>query len=175
MNDLIAESFRHSAWATRTLIDACRPLSNEQRAQPGLGFGSIIRTLNHIVLSDRVYLNLLAPDLLSPRLKPGSDDTTDTEDLDELTARATSAAEGWARLFAEPFNAHRVLSLDGGTYECPASVVITQALQHATGHREQVRLNLRPLGIAPPNLQPWEFALDTSLARTLPANTERHA
>ena len=162
MNHLIAESFRHSAWATQALIDACRPLTPGQREQPGHGFGGITRTLNHIVHSDLAYLNLLAPDL-----QPEANDPSDTDDLSELMARASSAADGWARLLSRPFDGHRRLTLDAGTYECPASVIVTQALQHAAGHREQVRLNLRTLGIAPPDLQPWEFALDTALARTL--------
>ena len=166
MHDLIAESFRHSAWATKSLIDACRLLTPSQRAQPGLGFGSVNRTLNHIVHADLGYLNLLAPDL-----QPAVTDPPDTEDLDELTGRAATAADGWARLLSRPFDAHRLLILDAGTYECPASVIITQALQHAAGHREQVRLNLRALGIAPPDLQPWEFALETALARRRPTTT----
>lgn len=47
MNEILLEAFRHSAWATRTLVAACRELSIEQLQEPGRGFGSILATLNH--------------------------------------------------------------------------------------------------------------------------------
>lgn len=34
MNDIIIDAFRHNAWATRALIEACRDLSAEALARP---------------------------------------------------------------------------------------------------------------------------------------------
>ncbi|MCK6460104.1 MAG: hypothetical protein L6Q95_09455 [Planctomycetes bacterium] len=55
--------------------------------------------------------------------------------------------------------------LDAEAYECSASVVVAQALHHAYAHREQIRAGLKDLGVKPPDLQPWDYALETGRAR----------
>ena len=54
----LEDAFRHNAWATVRLIDACAALTHEQLATdvPGT-YGSIHRTLHHLVDSDTWYLS----------------------------------------------------------------------------------------------------------------------
>lgn len=166
MNDLLLEAFRHSAWATKTLIGAFRQLAPAELDRPAHGFGSLIATLNHVVLSDASYLASLtgeSPDWLRAR--------DATADLAGLEARVDETAAGWEQLFSAPVDGERLLSLDAGQYECRASVVVAQALHHAVAHREQVRGGLADIGVKTQDLQPWEYALATGRATWTPKRT----
>ncbi len=159
MNEILQEAFRYSAWATKTLIAACSDLSIEQLKRPARGFGSILATLNHVVLSDADYVATLTG--VCPAWAA---DGNETDDLDQVEARVDETARLWEQLLAEPVDAERLLLLDEGTYECHAAVVVAQALHHANAHREQIRAGLRDLEVQPPDVQPWEYALATGRA-----------
>lgn len=159
MNEVLEETFRHGAWATKTLIATCRSLSIEQLRRPARGFGNILATLNHIVLSDVGYAAILTG------VRPTwATDGNETEDLDQLEARVDETARLWEQLLGEPIDAERLLILDAGEYECSAAVVVAQALHHANAHREQIRAGLTELGVRPPDLQPWAYSVETGRA-----------
>ena len=160
MNEILHEAFRYSAWATKTLIATCRDLSIEQLRRPARGFGSILATLNHVVLLDAGYVATLTG--VCPAWAP---DGNETDDLDQVEARVDETARLWEQLLAEPVDAERLLLLDEGEYECHAAVVVAQALHHANAHREQIRAGIIDLEVKPPDVQPWEYALDTGRAR----------
>ncbi len=162
MDAVVQEAFRYSAWTTKRLIAASRGLSTEQLASPARGFGSIIATLNHVVLSDAAYVATLSG--ARPEWAKAGDET---DDLDQLESRVDETARLWEQFLAEPLDAERLLLLDAGTYECSASVVVVQAIHHANAHREQVRAALGELGVKPPDLQPWEYGLASGRARWL--------
>lgn len=157
MNQLLLEAFRHSAWATNTLITTFKHLPATELDRPARGFGSLIETLNHLVLSDASYVTTLTGE---PPAWPKSQ----TADLDELKSRADDTAARWERLLSAPFDGQRLLYLDQGTYVCHASVVVVQALHHAVAHREQVRGGLADIGVKTQDLQPWEYGLATGRA-----------
>jgi uncharacterized damage-inducible protein DinB len=159
MNQILHEAFRYSAWATKTLIAACRDLSIEQLKRPARGFGSILATLNHVVLSDAGYVGTL-----TGACPAWATDGNETDDLDQVEARVGETARLWEQLLGEPVDAERLLLLDEGEYECYAAVVVAQALHHANAHREQIRAGLRDLEVQPPDVQPWEYALATGRA-----------
>ena len=159
MNEILREVFRYNDWATKTLIAACKGLAADQLDHPAGGFGSLIATLNHVVRCDAGY----AATLTGVR-PPWVADGADTDDLDQLESRANETARAWEELLAEPVDAERMLFLDGGGYACPATVVVAQAVHHANAHREQVRAGLKALDVSLPDLQPWEYALDTGRA-----------
>lgn len=160
MNGALQEAFRHSTWATRTLIAACRDLSVEQLKSPAPGYGSILATLNHFVLSDAGYAAILTG------VRPAwATDRNETADFDQLEDRVEETARLWEQLLAEPLDAERLLILEDGAYECHAGVVVAQALHHANAHREQVCASLTGFGIQPPDVQPWAYADATGRAR----------
>jgi uncharacterized damage-inducible protein DinB len=160
MNELLIEAFRHGAWATKALITASRGLSTAQLNGPARGYGSILATLDHVVNRDAQYLATL-----TAVRSAWAGDGSDTDDLDQLEARASETARLWERFLAGPVDSEHLLSLDGGSYECHASVVVAQAPHHGTAHREQVRAALKELGVQTPDVQPWEYALETGRAR----------
>lgn len=163
MNDLLLEAFRHSAWATKALIGVFKQLPGADLDRPAHGFGSLIATLNHLVLSDASYLASLTGQL-TEWLRADED----TSDLDQLEARVDETAAGWEHLFSAPVDGERMLSLDAGQYQCRASIVVAQALHHAVAHREQVRGGLADIGVKVQDLQPWEYALATGRATWTP-------
>ena len=159
MNENLLEAFRHSAWATRTLVAACRQLSIEQLKEPGRGFGSILATLNHIVECDAAYATIVVEE--QPEWTA---DVREAEDLGEVEARLEESHRLWERLLAAPLDPERLLLLDDGKYKCPVSVVIAQALHHANAHREQVRARLADFEVRAPDVQPWAYAGETGRA-----------
>jgi len=163
MNGLLLEAFRHSAWATGTLIAELRQQPAEVLERPARGYGSVIDTLNHVVRSDAGYAVALGAERPA-WLAPGAM----TTDLDTLQDRADEVAQTWERLLAEPLDGERLLLLDAGAFECRASIVVAQALHHACAHREQVRGGLADSGVKVKDLQPWEYSLESGRARVLP-------
>jgi len=49
--------------------------------------------------------------------------------------------------------------VDRGAYEVRAGIFLAQALNHANHHRAQVCAMLKGLGVQPPDIQAWEYAL----------------
>jgi uncharacterized damage-inducible protein DinB len=163
MSDVLVEAFRHQAWAMKTLIAACEGLSVEELNRPGAGFvGSILATLNHLVLSDAGYVASLGGGRASWATAGG-----ETDDLRELVARVEESHGRWERLIAGRLDGERLVYLDDGAYETHASVVVMQALHHVAAHGEQVRAGLKVLGFEPPDVQPWALADATGRSRWL--------
>ena len=88
MNEILIDAFRHKLWALQTLIAACQERSVDELTRPAPGFGSILATLNHLVLADAGYVASLG----AGRADWASDDN-ETNDLQELVARALQRKE----------------------------------------------------------------------------------
>lgn len=162
MNELLIEAFRHSAWAKERLIAACGSLSPEELRRPAPGsVGSILATLNHLVITDANYLARLDDG------PPAWLDQEEENDLSKLLTLAQETADRWQRLLREPVDGERIVTLDKGAYETHAGVVVVQALHHVSIHGEQVCASLTALGIEPPDVQPWALADETGRSRWL--------
>ena len=162
MNEILIDAFRHKLWAMQTLIAACQDRSVDELTRPAPGFGSILATLNHLVLADAGYVASLG----AGRADWASEDN-ETNDLQELAARAEESAARWERFLQEPVDGEQLAFLDAGTYETHAVVVLVQALHHVSAHGEQVCACLAALGGEPPDVQPWARADATGRSRWL--------
>ena len=162
MNEILIEAFRHKLWAMKTLIGACQDRSVDELTRPGPRFGSILATLNHLVLADAGYVASLG----GGRAAWASDDH-ETNDLNELVARAEESGARWERFLQGPVDGERLAFLDAGAYETHAAVVVMQALHHVSAHGEQVCASLKALGVEAPDLQPWALADATGRSRWL--------
>ena len=162
MNELLLEAFRHSAWAKKKLIAACGSLSTEELRRPAPGsVGSILATLNHLVITDANYIARLDDG------PPAWLDEAAANDLSKLLTLAEETADRWQRFLRQPVDGERIVTLDKGAYETHAGVVVVQALHHVSIHGEQVCASLTALGIEPPDVQPWALADDTGRSRWL--------
>lgn len=161
MNEVLLDAFRHNSWATKQLLATCRGLSTEQLTAPApASFGSILTTFNHLILSDAGYLRSLtgsAPSWVNDR--------AESTDFDQLEAWVEETAQNWERFLSTPIDAERVLTLDQGTYEAHAGVLIAQALHHGNAHREQICAILTGFGLEPPDIQAWAYADATGRGR----------
>jgi len=162
MSDVLVDAFHHKAWSMKTLIAACEGLSVEDLNCPAGPVGSILATLNHLVMSDAGYVASLGGGRASWARAGG-----ETDDLRELAARVDESNGRWEQLITERLDGERMVYLDDGAYETHASVVVTQALYHAAAHGEQVRSGLKALGFPPPDVQPWALADATGRSRWL--------
>jgi uncharacterized damage-inducible protein DinB len=153
MNASVLEKlFEHNNWANLQIIQACFALSDAQLdAKPHSATrGSIRRTLLHLVGAQRGYLSLLTlPVEERSSARPG---------YEELQEDAISSGEGFVALAREAssdFWQTRLQTQEG--YFVEPWVVMAQAINHATEHREQIKSMLSALGVTPPDIDGWNY------------------
>ena len=150
--NFLEKLFEHNNWANQKIIQACYALSDEQldAVPQSVTKGTIRRTLLHLVHSQLGYLSLLTmPVDQRPDVAPT---------FAEFQESARLSGEGLlalARGEQKPFSSR--LTTRDGFYTEPW-VVMLQAINHATEHREQIKSMLSALGVAPPDIDGWDFA-----------------
>lgn len=148
--------FRHNLWANLRLLEACASLDEEQLAATFTGtYGSIYDTLTHILRAEQGYLRRLSGKQRAEPLR-----REDYPDVEALRAHARFSGEGLIEVAAS-VQASDVLQIewdDGRMVPVPASLLLTQAINHATEHRAQVMTILTQRGIDPPDLSGWQYA-----------------
>jgi uncharacterized damage-inducible protein DinB len=153
--NILVKLFEHNNWANLRIIQACSILSDEQLdAEPqSVTKGSIRLTLTHLVSSQHGYLSLLTlPVEARQRISPT---------FAEFQQAVTVSGEGLlvlARNEHNEFPKTQLQTTDG--YFVEPWVVMLQAINHATEHREQICSMLSALGVTPPNLDGWAFGED---------------
>lgn len=161
MNDYFGFLARYNLWANRTLYGAVATLPDEEIARDRNGFfKSILGTLNHVLVGDRVWLaRLLGEEYGWFR----SLDQILFTDFAQLRRERENADR---RIVAEVAR----LSLSGDLYYinsqgvavcAPKTVVLGHIFNHQTHHRGQVHGMLSVAGIAPPSLDITYFPRDS--------------
>lgn len=145
---------RHDVWATGVVIDRCRSLSDEQLqfSAPGT-YGSIRKTLAHIVRANEGYLNTygLIP---QPFLEP-----TDETPLDEIASRLARVRDAVERLFASgDLDFDRRLHDERRKADLDLWVPLTQFVHHGSDHRSQICTILSLRGLDVPDIDVWAYA-----------------
>ena len=152
MTTTLAELFRHNRWANERLLEACRPLTEEQRAATVDGtYGELGHTLIHIVRAESGYLKLVTG--WQPLVRweiPGP-----WPGIDALLERSRFTGDRLIEVADQVAPDASLLTQDVGPV--PASVVLVQIINHATEHRAQVATILTQIGIQPPSMDGWVF------------------
>jgi len=156
----LKDAFDHHVWATLRVIDVLLELTPEQLATtvPGT-YGSILQTIRHTVGSDDWYLHVM-------RGEPQIDE--DHMDLRELRAAMEANGASWARFLAEEIDPDHVVTRtheDGSITRAPLGIRLAQAVHHGTDHRSQICTALTTLGIEPPEIDVWAWAMTTGRFR----------
>lgn len=139
----------YNAWANCRIYDAAARMEpGDFRADRGAFFGSVHRTLNHILVADRIWLNRFTGEGESyPRL-----DLVLYDDLDDLR-RAREAEDrrilDWVADLAEEelagtFTYHRVSTPEAITQELAPA--LAHFFNHQTHHRGQVHALMTAIG-----------------------------
>lgn len=152
--DTLTTLYSHHLWANLALLEACAKLTPDQLAAriPG-SFGTIYETLEHIVTSEQSYFSRISTGqrLNRPENAPP---LTMPEMIESLRTTGAGLIE-WAPK-VQP-NDTVVIDWDGTPRDVPKTILLTQVINHATEHREQIKAILTELGIEPPDLQGWEY------------------
>jgi uncharacterized damage-inducible protein DinB len=145
----LGEFFRHNRWANVRLLEACRDLTDEQRARSVEGtYGELGYTLIHLVRGESFYVALLTG--WEPPVRweiPGP-----WPGIDALLDRAAFTGDRLCELAEE---ADPDALVDRGDAQVPTWVVLVQAINHATEHRAHATTILTQLGIEPPLTAGW--------------------
>jgi uncharacterized damage-inducible protein DinB len=153
---LLADAFGHHVWATIQVLDACAALDDAQLATtvPGT-YGSIIDTLRHIVGGDVFYLDVLRGGEPEPFDKAASEIPT-------LRAVMEAHEAAWQGQIAGDLDPTLdVVEHEDSGYDthAPLGIRLAQALYHGTDHRSQVCTALTTLGVEPPGIEVWDYAV----------------
>ena len=147
----LGELFRHNRWANERMLEACRELSDEQRAKSVDGtYGELGYTLIHLVRAESWYLKLLTG--WEPPVRweiPGPWPGTDV-----LLERIRFTGDRLVEI-ADELNPGAVLEIEDE--RVVTSVVLLQAINHATEHRAHAATILTQLGIEPPPVDGWNY------------------
>ena len=151
--EFLVKIFEHNNWANQQIMQACYTLSDEQLdAEPhSVTKGTIRRTLLHLVQSQLGYLSLLT--------LPVEERPTAPLEFAELQESVRISGEGLLELAKDenkPFEP-RLKTRDG--YYTEPWVVMLQVINHATEHREQIKSMLSALGVTPPDIDGWDYAI----------------
>ena len=143
-------------------MDVCATLDADQLATtvPGT-FGTILDTLRHIVGADCSYLFVLSG---------GAVDPIDEESMDLAAVRAAfdRVAGAWAGVLERAVDPDEILVRhrdDGSEAHAPLGIRLAQVLHHGTDHRSQIATALTQLGITPPEMDVWDYAVTTGQFR----------
>ncbi len=153
MTDGILEKlFEHNTWANLRIIQACSALSDVQLDADPLSAtkGNIRLTLLHLVSAQRNYLRTLTLPLEERLDAP-------TVAFTELQASVLKSGEGLSALASgerRPLKP-QLQTRDGHLVE--PWVIMVQAINHATEHREQIKSMLSALGVTPPDIDGWDY------------------
>ena len=153
---ILADAFDHHVWASLLLLDALDGLSEEQLATtvPGT-YGSILDTARHLVGSDRWYLSTLS------RHRVDQIDG-DSMSVAELRVAMEAAGRSWRSILAtdpDPDEDFVVTREDGSESHATWGVRLAQVVHHGTDHRSQIATALTSLGLTPPEMDVWDWAL----------------
>jgi uncharacterized damage-inducible protein DinB len=147
---------KYNSWANKKLFDACGQLSSEEyfKQRPS-SFGSIHRTLNHIMVADRIWLDRFAErETLIKRLDHELFNTledlrTGRRDLDRAIEEMTVELNDLQLTKELSF---RLLSKANETSSSPMRYALGHFFNHQTHHRGQVHDLLSQTAVPPPSL-----------------------
>ena len=150
--NFLGKLFEHNNWANLRIIQACSALRDDQLdAEPQSATkGSIRVTLIHLVASQQGYLSLLTLPVEARLHAPPA--------FADLAKVASISGEALLALTRDEPSKHlktQLRTTDG--YLVEPWVVMVQAINHATEHREQISSMLSALGVTPPDLDGWSY------------------
>ncbi len=154
---VLRDGFARHTWASLRLLDALEALGAElpDDEMPGT-YGSILRTMTHLVDADDRYLQRIAQPVVPPFQDHGS------QPVAELRTRVQANALRWETtldaLEAGTLHARIEPRDEGDVVRDPAeTLLLLQALHHGDDHRAQICSTLGAGDLEVPELDVWSF------------------
>lgn len=156
MNGALVEMFEYNRWATRTLIEACRELSDDvlDADVPGVS-GSVRQLLAHIVGGQQSQVLRTKGRQHEGELSRSSKWPGFPELLRLAEESSAALVEAAGAIEGEPT---ADLPWMGKTYRFPVSFFLAHAMEHGVEHRTEIKVALGSLGIETPDLDGWAYA-----------------
>jgi uncharacterized damage-inducible protein DinB len=155
---LLQADVRYSAWSTRKLLEAASALTAQERVRDlGQSHRSVVATLNHYFLSERLWVDCLATHKLPPLYTVGQSAPPRDLSIEELQrewAPIWKRLDDWLSGLTEGDLAMTIPceTMPGQFRDFPRWEILRHNVNHATLHRGQVVGMLRQLGKQPPNV-----------------------
>jgi uncharacterized damage-inducible protein DinB len=146
---------RYNAWANRRLYAACAQLAEPEYHKPRPAFfGSIHGTLNHLLITDWIWLARIEG-RPSPKVRLNDRPCASLAELKEARAaedaRMIDLVDGYAEDdLRRPVRYRRIV--DPEDAETPLDLCWLHLFNHHTHHRGQVHDQLSQTEVAPPSL-----------------------
>jgi uncharacterized damage-inducible protein DinB len=146
---------RYNAWANGRLYEACAQLAEAEYRKPRQAFfGSIHGTLNHLLVTDRIWLARIEGNA-SPKLRLDDQPCGSLAELREARAvedpRMVRLVDGYAEDDLPKAVRYRLISRPEDT-ATPLHICWLHLFNHQTHHRGQVHDQLSQTTVAPPPL-----------------------
>jgi uncharacterized damage-inducible protein DinB len=153
-SDTLTTLYRHHLWANLLLFEQCTSLTPEQldAAIPG-AYGSIRDTMQHIVTAEQSYFSRISTGKRTTR--PADAPPMTLAEMTESLRTTGSGLIEWAPKVGASDTVQ--IDWDGTLRDVPKTILLTQAINHATEHRAQVMTILTQIGIQPPDLDSWSY------------------
>jgi uncharacterized damage-inducible protein DinB len=141
--------------ANERIFAPCAALPDEEYRRERFGsFGSIHRTLNHILLADRIWMGRFTSAEVSSTPALGAILYDDFCSLKAARAEEDSRIEAFLGGLTEEFLAGEIRYINSAGKNCsdPAALVLQHMFNHATHHRGQVHVMMSDAGLKPVSL-----------------------
>jgi uncharacterized damage-inducible protein DinB len=156
MNTPFAEMFRYNRWATATILEACRALTDEQLdAHPAGVSGTVRELLTHVVGAQKSQ----ALRTQGRHHEGEFQRHTPWPGFDALFAVAAETSDELVAI-AESLDTDVEVDLPymGRVYRIPKSFFLVHAMEHGVEHRTEIKVALGAIGVATPDLDGWAYA-----------------
>lgn len=162
---------RFNAWVNRRLYDSVALLpETDYRAERGVFFGSVHRTLNHLLVVDRLWTRRIAGvehGIASLRQELCTDFADLRAARESEDARMIELVDGLDAAALDSWRSYRVV-LGAGFERTRVRGILLTMFNHQTHHRGQVHALLTQSGIEPPALDVIFFLEEAGIG-ALPA------
>ncbi len=154
----LAEMFQHNLWANLRLLDVCASLTDDQLSLtlPGT-YGTIRDTLLHIARGEEAYVFRL----IGQRPEPSLRDITEFPGFALLRERLQASGDQLIAIAGQFDPGQNIpIPFDEVIHSVPATVLLIQAINHATDHRSQIATMLTQQGVTPPDMDGWTYFIE---------------
>jgi uncharacterized damage-inducible protein DinB len=152
--DTLTTLFSHNRWANERILERCAGLTDDQLDATIVGaYGSIRDTLQHIVTAERSYFSRISTG--QPYRRPEDAPPLTIAEMTESVRTSGSGLIEWAPKVQAGDTVQ--VNWEGAPRDVPKTILLTQAINHATEHRAQIMAILTQLGIQPPELDSWSY------------------
>jgi uncharacterized damage-inducible protein DinB len=151
---VLVELIRYNNWANAQVLATCQKLSADQLAASAPGvYGSIHRTLGHIVAAEADYVGRLTGAGPQPPFR--WEDEPALADIDTFSGQVAAAL---LDAIQRTSPTHIVHEEEGGnSIDYQARVLFIQVINHGIEHRTNITTILSGLGLPTPEVDGWGY------------------